>query len=155
MWQKILSFLNGKRPDSGCLSNKAILVVDDGEQERRFISRSLEKIGCRVVTAANGEDALRLAREQCFHLVILDFYLPGMKGKEICVGLKADARTRDVPVIFLTGSASPTDLIDCYEAGAEYYLNKPISADQLVKQVRLIFQDVAAEDLNCSCCSSS
>jgi CheY-like chemotaxis protein len=93
-------------------------VIEDGEVERKFIGRSLEKNGLRVSLSDNGPDGLALARKERFDLIILDFYLPKMNGKVICQSLKADAATRDIPVIFLTGSASPKDLIECYEVGA-------------------------------------
>jgi len=68
-----------------------------------------------------------------------------MNGKAICSALKADPKSKDIPVIFLTGSASPKDIIDCYDVGAEYFLTKPISANQLTKQVQSIFNELQPE----------
>ena len=144
MWG-FLKIFNRRVKQTNSLTEKRILVVDDGEVERKFISHTLQKLDCRVATFGDGESALADIAQNTYDLVILDFYLPKIRGKEICRKIKAEPRTRDIPVIFLTGSASPSDLIDCYEVGAEYYLSKPISGDQLVKQVRMIFQDLEEE----------
>jgi CheY-like chemotaxis protein len=126
-------------------SSKNVLVVDDGEVERKFVSHSLERLGFKVVTVEDGFIALDVIKKQPVDLVILDFYMPKMNGKAICSALKADPQTRNIPVIFLTGSASPKDIIDCYEVGAEYFLTKPISSNQLVKQVESIFSELQAD----------
>ena len=140
--QKI--FFAGKRARSD-YSDKNILVVDDGEVERKFISHSLKRLGFNVLAVEDGFTGLDIVKRQPFHLIILDFYMPKMNGKAICKTLKADPKTKDIPVIFLTGSASPKDIIDCYEVGAEYFLTKPISTNQLLKQVESIFSELQAD----------
>ncbi len=122
---------------------KRILVIDDGAVERRFISRSLEKRGYDVSTAKDGQDGLKAAQEEKPDLIVLDYHMPGLDGVEVCKKLKADkAQTRDIPVVFLTGSKSPASVVDCYDVGAEYYLSKPISARTLVNEVDMVFQEM-------------
>jgi CheY-like chemotaxis protein len=148
MFEKLIKFVSKKPASQPGISGKRILVVDDGEVERKFISSSLEKIGLVVRTEPGGIPALNRIKDEKFDLIILDFFMPDLNGKEVCLRLKAENATKDIPVIFLTGSASPADLIDCYDAGAEYYLSKPISAKELIKQVTMILTDLADETTN-------
>ena len=140
--EKIFSSRKRARSD---YSSKSILVVDDGEIERKFISHSLQRLGFKVIAAEDGFIGLDVVKRQPFDLIILDFYMPKMNGKAICKTLKSDPQTKNIPVIFLTGSASPKDIIDCYEVGAEYFLTKPISSHQLIKQVESIFSELQAD----------
>ncbi len=146
MFQALIKkiFSAGKRARTD-FASKNILVVDDGEVERKFISHALEKLGFNVIAVEDGFVALDVIKKQPMDLIILDFYMPKMNGKAICSALKADPQSKDIPVIFLTGSASPKDIIDCYEVGAEYFLTKPISANQLTKQVEAIFSELQSE----------
>ncbi|HPB68923.1 MAG TPA: response regulator [Candidatus Omnitrophota bacterium] len=137
-------FSAGKRGQAD-FAGKNILVVDDGEVERKFVSHALEKLGFNVMAVEDGFIALDIIKKQPVDLIILDFYMPKMNGKAICSALKADPKSKDIPVIFLTGSASPKDIIDCYDVGAEYFLTKPISANQLTKQVQSIFNELQPE----------
>ncbi|MCK5581461.1 MAG: response regulator [Candidatus Omnitrophica bacterium] len=142
MWKKIVDFFNGRGSKVSQAVGKSILVVDDGEVELKFLSHTLEKRGYMVKTAKDGEEAFDLANAGDYDLYLLDFCMPKMDGRELCEKLKKTAKTRDVPVIFLTGSANPTDLVNCYDAGAEYYLEKPIGAGALIKQIEMIFSQL-------------
>jgi two-component system, sensor histidine kinase and response regulator len=124
-------------------ANKAvkIVVVDDVETNRTFFKRVLEKRGYTVLTANNGTDGLELIRREKPKLVLLDFVMPGMKGPEVCKIIKAEDLTKDIPVLFLTSVDAPTDIIQCYEEGAENFLTKPIQAGELVKHVEMILED--------------
>jgi CheY-like chemotaxis protein len=123
-------------------SEKTILIVDDGEVERHFIERTLRKRGFNTVSAVDGPQALTVLEDRKVDLILLDFSMPGMKGDEVCAKIKANDSTKHIPVIFLTGSASSHDLLECYEKGAEYYLNKPITGAALCKQVEMIFKEL-------------
>ena len=81
---------------------KRILVVDDDENILSLERTILEQKGFHVTTAGGGEDALKLLREQAFDLVLLDVMMPDKDGFEVCRQIKQDARTKTVPVIFLT-----------------------------------------------------
>ena len=140
MWDSILK-LFGKNGASKTLAGKTILIIDDGETERRFISGIIEKQGCRALAAADGKAGIELAKTSRPDLVILDYRMPGLNGKEVCQILKSDENTRKIPVVFLTGSTTPGNVVECYDVGADYYLSKPISAKSLIHQIELTFQE--------------
>lgn len=142
MWNKLFSLFFGNKGKTEN-SHKTILVIDDGEVERKFISRSLEKGGYKVATAEEGETGIKIAQEIRPDLILLDFIMPGIRGDVVCKRLKMDDRTKDIPVIFLTGSVKPMSVIDSYESGAEYYLSKPISTKELLKEVDTVFKEKA------------
>ncbi len=142
MFQKIMDILFGPKGRSKVAAGKSILIIDDGPLERKVTSEILLKRGFKTVTAENGEAGLRAAIEQKPDLILLHFLMPGMSGKEVCQRLKQSKDTKDIPVIFLTGSVKPTSVIDCYEAGAEYYLSKPVNARTLINQVEMIFAEL-------------
>jgi len=135
--EKLFDLFFGK-PKKPVFPDKKILVIDDGEVERQFISRTLDKGGYQVKTAENGELGLKAVEEEVPDLIILDFVMPGIHGDEVCKRLKMDERTSKVPVVFLTGSVRPSIVISSFDSGAEYYLAKPIGANELLKQVEMI-----------------
>ncbi len=118
-----------------------IVVVDDIETNRTFFKRVLEKRGYTVLTAVNGEEGVELIRKEKPKLVLLDFVMPGMKGPEVCKIIKTEDQTKEIPVLFLTSVYEPTDIIECYEQGAENFLTKPIQAGELIKHVEMILED--------------
>jgi len=129
---------NGK---AGRYAGRRILVVEDGEVERRFLERTLERSGYQPILTATGEEGLKAAREQAPDLIFLDFGLPGISGKEVCDYLKKEEATKDIPVIFLTGTSLPKDVVDCFDVGCDYFLAKPISAGTLLKQMKTVFEE--------------
>lgn len=134
MWEKI-SKLFEPESASGENRNSCVLVIDDGLIERRIVSRIFERRGFRVLTAANGVKGIELAKQEAPDVIILDYIMPGLNGAEVCSILKNTESTRHIPIIILTGSTRPWTVIECYERGADYYLNKPIDAAILIKHV--------------------
>ena len=118
-----------------------IVIVDDVETNRIFFKRVLEKRGYSVFTAIDGKEGLEVIRREKPKLVLLDFVMPGMKGPEVCKIIKMEDATKDIPVLFLTSVDAPTDIIECYEQGAENFLTKPIQAGELIKHVEMILED--------------
>jgi CheY-like chemotaxis protein len=118
-----------------------ILVVDDVETNRTFFRRVLEKRGYTVLTAVDGPEGIKLVQKEHPQIVLLDFVMPGMKGPEVCKIIKAADATKEIPVLFLTSVDAPTDIIECYEQGAENFLTKPIQAGELIKHVEMILED--------------
>jgi two-component system cell cycle response regulator len=118
-----------------------IVVIDDLGTNRTFFQRVLEKRGYTILTAISGEDGIPLVKKEMPDLVLLDFVMPGMQGPEVCKAIKTDKATKDVPVLFLTSVDAPTDIIACYEQGAENFLTKPIQAGELIKHVEMILDD--------------
>ena len=123
--------------------NKAIkiVVIDDLESNRVFFRRVLEKRGYTVLTANTGEQGLAVVKQEQPKIVLLDFMMPGMRGPDVCKAIKNNQSTKDIPVLFLTSVDSPTDIIACYEQGAENFLTKPIQAGELIKNVEMILED--------------
>jgi len=125
--------------------NKYILVVDDSDVERRFYCKALERAGYDVGFACNGISAIKEMEVRHPDLVISDLVMPGMNGKEFCQTIKNTERLEKIPFMFLTGSAAPGEVVECFEAGGEFYLEKPIDARTLVRQVGNIFNDLEQE----------
>ncbi len=113
-----------------------ILVVEDEEPLRRFIARNLSARGYEVQTASDGYEALRRFEEQAPDLVILDILLPGLNGLEVLRRIRADERTRLLPVVILTSSKEEQDLVASYSLGANSYIRKPVDFQQFVEAVR-------------------
>ena len=105
-----------------------VLVIDDEPDALLLLTRRLEKEGYRVVTAANGEDGLRLAQAQRPDAILLDIMMPKMKGREVCARLKSDPATAAIPVIFLTALGLADHIRGGMALGAEDYIVKPVSA---------------------------
>ncbi len=110
-----------------------ILVVEDEESIAEFIRRGLILKGYEVSVAGDGEGALAVASEGMPDLVILDLMLPGLDGVEVCRRLRAAA---DVPIIILTARDSVADKVQGLDAGADDYVTKPFSFDELLARVR-------------------
>lgn len=115
-----------------------ILVIEDSEGDRALIQRTLQKKNYSVVVAGDGETGLKLVHERKIDLIILDYFLPGMNGVEVCTILKSDKETRNIPVIFLTVAESGEKILECYGSGGESYIHKPINRKDLLREVRTI-----------------
>ena len=118
--------------------NKSILLVDDEEVVVRTLRPILLSYGYSVLTASTGEDGLQIAEKQKPDLIFLDVILPGIKGRDVCQRLKNNAKTRDIPVVFLTAKDSPEDIQAEKEVGAQAHLTKPVSPKQLIETVENI-----------------
>jgi CheY-like chemotaxis protein len=119
---------------------KRILVVDDDENILSLERTILEQRGYVVTTAGGGEEALKLLHEQAFDLVLLDVMMPDKDGFEVCRQLKQDARTRELPVIFLTAKGGGEALAEGFESGAVMYINKPFTANKLLTIVNTMLE---------------
>lgn len=119
-------------------SSPLILAADDDEDILRLIAFRLERSGYRVIVAHDGEEALRLAQEHVPALAVLDVRMPKMDGYEVTRALRADASTRDIPVILLTAQVQDTDVERGFEAGADDYVRKPFSPIELRSRVQAI-----------------
>jgi CheY-like chemotaxis protein len=117
-----------------------ILVVDDEPAIREYETRLLSELGHEMLAAANGADALRLAREKLPHLVLLDIMMPELSGIEVCRQLRADPRTREIRVIVVSAVDSKRALEESIIAGADDFLAKPIHALELMVRVRSILR---------------
>jgi DNA-binding response OmpR family regulator len=115
-----------------------VLVADDEEDVRALVVYRLAHSGYRVVEASNGEEALVLAFEERPDVAVLDVMMPKMGGLEVTARLRADEATRHIAVILLTARAQDADVARGFEAGADDYLRKPFSPDELGARVRAV-----------------
>ena len=123
-----------------------VLIVDDSSDIVALIG-SLLRMHCRTKSAGSGEEGIAAARADPLpDLILLDVMMPGITGIEACRRLKADARTRDIPVIFLTALAERSDEQRGFEAGAVDYVTKPISAPILIARIKTHLALKAAAD---------
>jgi CheY-like chemotaxis protein len=112
------------------------MAVDDNDAFRYAITRVVERGGHRPVAAANGEEALRLAKLQQPDLILLDVNMPDLQGYEVCRRLKNDRATAHIPVVFLSATAKSQSAIEeCIKAGGESFLFSPVEPDQLLAVV--------------------
>jgi CheY-like chemotaxis protein len=112
-----------------------ILVVDDNESNRDLLARRLSRDGHRVELAVDGAEALRAVGERAFDLVLLDLMMPDISGYEVLTRLKADERTREIPVIMISALNEMDSIVRCIEAGAVDYLPKPFEPTLLQARI--------------------
>ncbi len=117
-----------------------ILVAEDDRDIAELIAHYIERSGWTPHTVASGDDALAIARKQAFDLVILDVMLPGMSGLEVCRALRAETATNAIPIIMVTARAEETDRIIGLDIGADDYLAKPFSPNELVARIRALMR---------------
>ena len=115
------------------------LLLAEDEPSIQLIARlSLKRAGFDVTVAGNGTDALAKAQALLPDVVLLDWMMPEMDGLEVCRHLKADERTRQIPVIFLTARSQQSELQQGVREGAIGYITKPFDALTLGQQVRAL-----------------
>jgi two-component system, cell cycle response regulator DivK len=117
------------------MTDVQILVVEDNERNMRLFRDVLRAAGHRTLEATTGEEAVELATEHGPDLVLMDIQLPGIDGLEALGRLRADERTRAVPVLALTAQAMEGDRERFLAAGFDGYLSKPVNIADLVDTV--------------------
>jgi DNA-binding response OmpR family regulator len=117
-----------------------ILVAEDDKDIAELIAHYVERSGWRAHTVGSGDEALALSRKETFDLVVLDVMLPGMSGLEVCRALRAEAATTAIPIIMVTARAEETDRIIGLDIGADDYLAKPFSPNELVARIRALMR---------------
>jgi len=117
--------------------SKTILVVDDAESLRTMVKSYLTQEGYRVVTAANGREALFVARQERPDLILLDLMMPELGGFEF---ISAHNRDGDAPIIILTAKLEESDKVLGLELGADDYLTKPFSLRELTARIRAVLR---------------
>ena len=120
-----------------------MLLVDDERDLLSLLDFNFRSAGFETLLAATGEEALRTAAQRVPDLVLLDLMLPDLPGTEVCRRLKADPRTRDVPVIMLTARGDEIDRIVGFEVGADDYVTKPFSPREVTLRARAILRRAA------------
>ena len=113
-----------------------ILIVEDDNDIAALIAHYLEKAGHASEIASDGGRALSVARETPPDLVILDLMLPGLNGLEICRALRFDSRTAELPILMVTARGEESERILGLDSGADDYVVKPFSPNELMARVR-------------------
>jgi PAS domain S-box-containing protein len=125
-----------KKGSTGALNSKAILVVDDSQETTEMLSNLLTLEGAQVETARSGPEALRLAKEHKFDLIISDISMPEMDGYELLRAIRAQQSSKDVPAVALTGYGRNTDIERALAEGFAEHLTKPLDIDRLMRIVK-------------------
>jgi DNA-binding response OmpR family regulator len=120
---------------------KEILIVDDEPDVVVPIQFLMEQQGYKVIIANSGEDALALIYKYKPNLVLLDIMLPGIDGYEVCEIVRLNANYRDVNIVFLTAKGREAEIAKGLTLGADAYISKPFSNDELVAKVKELLED--------------
>jgi DNA-binding response OmpR family regulator len=115
-----------------------ILIAEDEPDIRELVAFTLRFGGYEVVAASNGEDAVHTASREHPDLILMDVRMPRLTGYDACRMMKASVELKDIPVVFLSAKGQDSEIQSGLEAGAEEYLLKPFSPDQLTQRVRAI-----------------
>jgi two-component system phosphate regulon response regulator PhoB len=122
-----------------------VLIVDDEADLAGLVEFNLKQAGLETAIAATGERGLELARARVPDVVLLDVMLPDLSGKEVCRRLRADPKTKDVPVVMLTARGEEADRVEGFEVGADDYVTKPFSPRELVLRLKARLRRAAAK----------
>ena len=112
-----------------------ILAADDDPDILSLIRLALERAGCEVVTAADGQAAIELADTRTPTLAVLDLSMPRADGLEVCAHLRADPRTAQIPIVILSAAVQASDIDASHRAGANAHIKKPFSPRELRTRV--------------------
>ena len=117
-----------------------ILIADDEKDVRDLVRFAFERRGFEVIEAADGSEALTIARRESPDLILLDAMMPGMSGYEASRRLKKTEATKGIPIVFLSAKGQTYEVAEGLEAGAVAYIVKPFAPKELVAQVQEILQ---------------
>ena len=118
---------------------KRILIIDDEEIIRKFLRINLLKWGYEVKEAMDGLQALEQLGNDNYDLLICDILMPNKNGWEVLKEVRLNPKTKDIPVIVLTAKNEDSDMFKGYESGANYYITKPFTKDQLLFGLKMMF----------------
>jgi len=115
--------------------NPKILIIDDIASNIQVVANLLKKNNYNISYAQNGKTGIERAQQVNFDLILLDIMMPEMDGYEVCTRLKSDARTKDIPVIFLTAKTTEDSLKKGFECGGVDFISKPFKSNELLARV--------------------
>lgn len=105
--------------------NEKVFIIDDVEINRLILEEIISSMGCHPVLAESAEEALKLLEESPPQLILTDISMPGMSGYDLCKAVKGNAKTRSIPVIFISAYDNPKDIVEGLSLGGEDYITKP------------------------------
>ena len=117
---------------------RKVLVIDDSPIVRNLHSVMLKSAGFEVTEAENGYDALEKALNDDFHLMVVDINMPKMDGFTFCKEIRSDEKNKDVPIIIISTEAEAEDKMKGFKAGANLYLVKPVKAEVLIENAKML-----------------
>jgi len=156
-WNQLCRFANGQcspsipppcREGTEVVSappGTTVLVVDDDPALRSIVCTMLHASRITTLQVASAEEALDWLAKHRADLLVLDWGLPGMNGVELCERLRKDPSQKGLPILFLTGHSSSTDLVEAFEAGADDFVSKPFRAPELRARVLGLLRRVMGE----------
>ena len=116
--------------------NPLILIVDDVEENLQVLGNTLNKNNYRISFATNGNEALNTLKKIEPQLILLDIMMPGLDGFETCKQIKANEKTKDIPIIFLTAKTEQTEIVKAFNYGAVDYVKKPFNTPELLARIK-------------------
>lgn len=122
------------------LPQSTVLIVDDNVQNVELLQAFLEALPVRIVTAADGVEALEKVQEHKPDLILLDIMMPRMSGFQVCRKLKNDARTRDIQVLMVTALNELGDIEQASECGTDDFVSKPVNKFELLTRVKSLLR---------------
>ena len=123
-----------------------VLMIDDESNSRKIVKLLLEREGFRVLTAANGEEGLILAKVEQPHVVLLDVMMPKMNGYETLKRLREDQDTHGIPVIMVTARGTEHDIATSFRLGAVFHIEKPYETKDLLQKIAVALSLPGAPD---------
>lgn len=156
-WNQLCRFANGECSPSlpppcaegteevSAPPGTTVLVVDDDLTLRAIVCMMLHKSQIKTLQVSSAEEALDWLATNKADLLLLDWGLPGMNGIELCQRLRQDKKHEGLPILFLTGHSSSTDLVKAFEAGADDFVSKPFRAPELRARVLGLLRRVMGE----------
>src|SRR5437868_3381872 len=117
-------------------ANARIVVIEDDDAIRATLIDLLELNGCSVSSATNGIDGLALVQREGADVILTDIHMPGLDGFQLIERLRADDRTRSIPVIICSASVEPERMRQGMDLGAEDFIVKPFTEDQVMSSIR-------------------
>jgi CheY-like chemotaxis protein len=128
------------KDEEAMIAHSKVLVVDDNLQNLELLVAYLDGLKCRVLTAADGLEALQKVQQEMPDLILLDVMMPRMSGFEVCRKLKSAPETRDIPIIMVTALKELSDIERGVESGTDDFISKPVGRLELLTRVRSLLR---------------
>ncbi|MCM8770705.1 MAG: response regulator [Candidatus Omnitrophica bacterium] len=122
------------------MNNPKILIVDDEPDILDLLELTLSEENYEILKASDGEEALAIIKSQPLDLVLLDYKMPKMDGRQVCLEVKKDLLLRHLPIIMVTAKGEISDKVEGIDAGADDYIVKPFNPDELLARVRMVLR---------------
>lgn len=122
-----------------------ILIIEDEVGISNFLKQGLEEEGYEIALAFNGSDGLLLAQTNNFDLILLDWMLPKLTGIEVCKAIRE--KNKSIPILFLTAKDTVQETIEGLKSGANDYIKKPFSFEELLERIKIHFRETADSEI--------